>query len=216
MLTLVARVARKLGHIAERRADHYLIRQSLERLDLGHAHTIRTYTNISELHMLFRLAAACPPRANVVEIGSHLGASSCFIAAGLSGKGGRLFCVDTWQNETMPEGGQDTLAAFQQNTYAVRDLITVVRKRSSCLVESDLAHPLHLAFIDADHSYDSVRSDFDHIAPLMADDGIIAFHDTNGFQGVSRTLGETLASGSYVIVGHLRHLTWIQPAKWTK
>jgi predicted O-methyltransferase YrrM len=37
--------------------------------------------------------------------------------------------------------------------------------------------PIDLLFIDGDHSYAGVRQDFESYAPLVAEDGIIAFHD---------------------------------------
>lgn len=33
-------------------------------------------------------------------------------------------------------------------------------------------------FIDADHSYDAVKTDFDLYAPLVSEGGVIALHDT--------------------------------------
>lgn len=39
------------------------------------------------------------------------------------------------------------------------------------------ARPIDLLFIDADHTYEGVRSDFAMYAPLVASGGLIAFHD---------------------------------------
>jgi hypothetical protein len=43
-------------------------------------------------------------RARALEIGSHVGSSALFICAGMAGRGGHLYCVDTWANDTMPDG----------------------------------------------------------------------------------------------------------------
>jgi predicted O-methyltransferase YrrM len=37
--------------------------------------------------------------------------------------------------------------------------------------------PLDLIFIDGDHTYDSVRRDYELYAPLVRENGIVAFHD---------------------------------------
>jgi hypothetical protein len=45
---------------------------------------------------------------------------------------------------------------------------------------------LDLLFIDANHTYDSVRKDFEKYQHLVGDGGIIAFHDINPPSGVER------------------------------
>jgi cephalosporin hydroxylase len=44
-------------------------------------------------------------------------------------------------------------------------------------------------FIDADHSYEGVKADFEAWSPLLKSGGEIAFHDTN-YEGVTRLLEE--------------------------
>jgi predicted O-methyltransferase YrrM len=181
---------------------------------LAHASRIPSWTGPAELRALHDLAAAAPPNATVLEIGSYLGASSCYLAAGLAAGGGRLICVDTWNNETMPDGERDTFAEFTRNTRAVADRITTVRKRSDDLRDGDVPRPIHLAFIDGDHGYDAVRRDFDIVTSWLAPGGVIAFHDFGdaNFIGVTRVVGEALASGSWVQRGFVRTLAWITPA----
>lgn len=45
-------------------------------------------------------------------------------------------------------------------------------------VRGRLDGPLDFAFIDGDHSYDGVRSDFELWSPLVRPGGLVAFHDT--------------------------------------
>lgn len=175
------------------------------------ASLIPTHTKQSELAILYKLASSRPPKCRALEIGSHLGASACYIAAGLAPKQGHLFCVDTWNNETMPEGEQDTLDEFDNNTRRFRSLITTIRKRSDELVESDLETPLGFAFIDGDHSYSSVKTDFEKISPWIQPGGIIAFHDSTPiFPGVPRVIGEALASGEWTLSGFVDSLCWLE------
>jgi predicted O-methyltransferase YrrM len=194
--------------------DVLLFERSMRARGLGHARDIPSWTGPTELRALHDLAAAAPPNATAVEIGSYVGASTCYLAAGLTRRGGRIVCVDTWNNETMPDGERDTFAEFTRNTRAVADRVTVVRKRSELLADDDIPTPIHLAFIDGDHGYDAVRGDFEIVAKRLAPNGVIAFHDfgDESFPGVTRVVGEALASGQWVQRGFVRTLVWITPA----
>jgi predicted O-methyltransferase YrrM len=171
---------------------------------------IKTFTARDELATLYDLARSLPDESVVLEIGSYLGASACVLGLALKESRSKLICVDTWNNETMPEGTLDTLSAFRTNTHTFHNMITVVRKRSEDLGPDDVPGQVALAFIDGDHSYESVRVDIERVLPFMASNAIIAFHDAAGgfFPGVSRAFGELLASGQFVFLGATRSLAW--------
>jgi predicted O-methyltransferase YrrM len=196
--------------------DSLLVRRHLEKADVANADSIFTFTSKRELRALYKLAAACPQGAVALEIGSYLGASSCYLAAGLARVSGHLICVDTWKNETMPEGDRDTFAEFQKNTNGVKHRIETIRKRSEEISDDQIRSPLSLVFIDADHSYAAVKTDFECVQKWLAKDGIIAFHDFSNpaFEGVSRVIGEALASGKWMIMGQVDNLVWIKRAQW--
>lgn len=198
--------------------DGRLEKERLAALGLAQVSLIATDTEKPELAVLYDLASRCPPGAAVLEIGSYLGASACYLAAGLAQNGGHLYCVDTWHNETMPEGYRDTFTEFQANTGHFRHMITPVKKKSSELTCRDISTPLNLVFIDGDHSYGAVKSDFDLVRQWLAEDGIIAFHDFGyaAFEGVTRVLGEALASGDWIMLGFVDCLAWIRPATWSE
>ncbi len=200
------------------RLESFLFQKYLQEADAANADAIFTFTNKRELRALYNLASACPDNAVALEIGSYLGASSCYLAAGLARVNGHLFCVDTWQNETMPEGERDTFVEFQKNTNGVKHRLTTIRKKSDEIAEGEIQLPLNLVFIDADHSYAAVKSDFCCVQQWLAEDGIIAFHDFSSpaFEGVSRVIGEALASGKWMIAGQVDTLVWIKPAIWQK
>jgi predicted O-methyltransferase YrrM len=166
------------------------------------------------LRALFKLALACPKGARALEIGSHLGASTCYIAAGLAQVNGHLYCVDTWHNETMPEGEQDTLPEFKRNTAGLDGVITPLRKRSDQVAQDELSLPLHLVFLDGDHSYVCTKADFERVAPWVAPEGVVAFHDVIWFEGVSRVIGEALAGREWMVAGHVANLMWLKRAQW--
>lgn len=148
---------------------------------------------------LFKIARTESRRSReqffAAEIGSYLGASASFIAAGLA-DGGRLFCVDTWTNESMSEGGRDTFEDFLANTTRDRERILPLRGWST---DQDVVDRIAAAacrvgflFIDGDHAYDAVVRDWRTYAPLMAPGGVVAMHDVGWAEGVQRVVEEEL------------------------
>ncbi|MEM7555301.1 MAG: class I SAM-dependent methyltransferase [Cyanobacteria bacterium P01_A01_bin.84] len=176
----------------------------------SHVKKIKTHMTTQELDTLYKLARECGENANILEIGSYVGASSCYIAAGLIEKGGSLFCVDTWENQTMLEGEYDTMKEFLENTRILSQYIIPIRKNSQNLAVSDINNPLNFAFIDGNHSYAGVNHDYCMVAPWIIEGGILAFHDCIHFEGVSRTIGEALASGKWQFSGHVDNLMWFR------
>jgi predicted O-methyltransferase YrrM len=181
----------------------------VRRLAGRHATAIPTYTHARELAVLFKLAVAAPRNAQAVEIGSHLGASACYLAAGLTRVRGHLHCVDTWGNETMPEGQQNTYPIFERNVKALSSAITAVRKRSDELTAANLPPRIDLGFIDGDHSYEAARCDFSTLSLLMQPGAVLVFHDSLGQPGVCRVIGEALASGEWLLAGQIESLAWL-------
>jgi predicted O-methyltransferase YrrM len=188
------------------------IRATLAARGAEHVHQIASWTSELELQTLYKLARSCRHGAVALEIGSYLGASSCYLAAGLQQHSGRLFCVDTWANQTMPEGQRDTLAEFLRNTQPFTGTIVAVQKKSNLLMSEDIATPLDLVFIDGDHSYPAVASDFERTARWLRDDGTIALHDVgiSDHPGVDQVLGEAIRSGSWVLKGMVDSLAWVR------
>lgn len=173
---------------------------------------IPTWTSSAELMALCELASSCRQDAVALEIGSYLGASSCYIAAGLEGRSGRLFCVDTWQNETMPEGPRDTFEQFRSNIEPFAELITPVRKRSDALTIDDVPGPLDFVFIDGDHAYEAVAADFAAVSRRVADHAVVAFHDAanRDYPGVDRVIADAMSSGEWALEGVVESLAWLR------
>ena len=213
---IVPKVARKVFRSLSSRADDALINHALRCAGVENASSITSWTTKQELKALYGIALSCPPGAKALEIGSYLGASTCYIAAGLAKIEGHLYCVDTWQNETMPEGERDTLVEFRNNTQSIRPLITEIRRRSAELIIADIQAPLDLVFLDGDHSYSSTRADFTKVGPWVSDTGTVAFHDCAFFVGVSRVIGEALSSGEWMMAGHVNNLLWIKRATFER
>jgi len=199
-----------------RSIEAFLIQKALRDAGIPHFNNIPTFTTRRELRALYKLAAARPAETIALEIGSYLGASTCYLAAGLSTVHGKLYCVDTWQNETMPDGQKDTYADFQRNILGLQNMIVPVRKASFELTQEDTETPLGMIFIDGDHSYAAAKHDFTLVKQWLAPDGIIAFHDFSheNFEGVTRVVGEALASGEWMFGGLVDTLAWIKRASF--
>jgi predicted O-methyltransferase YrrM len=126
----------------------------------------------------------------VVEIGSYLGASSCFLAEGL--KMGKIYCIDTWHNEGMTEGDRDTYKEFQENTKKYNDKIIAIRGFSFEATDKlkSLNKPISLLFFDGDHSYSGVKTDWDLYSPLLKKGALVIFHDWGWAEGVQKLIRE--------------------------
>lgn len=152
--------------------------------------------------VLYRLACEISrrklARCSLVEIGSYVGASSFCLAAGLSNHNcsGKVYCIDTWRNDAMTEGTRDTMTEFIENTNPFSDFIMPVRGRSTdpSIVEevARLAGKIDLLFIDGDHHFDAVLSDWKAYQPMLSEKAIVAMHDIGWADGVKRVVAEEI------------------------
>jgi len=158
----------------------------------GSAWRIHTHLTRCERLMLYRLGLNQPTEAVMVEIGSYLGASSCFLAAAaLEIHGARLHCVDTWENEGMSEGSRDTWQDFQYNTREYQYVIEPHRGRSLDVART-FTHRIDLIFIDGDHSYEGCHGDIVNWLPFVKDGGCVILHDLGWAEGVQKVVNEEL------------------------
>jgi predicted O-methyltransferase YrrM len=173
-----------------------------------------------ERGFLFQLASDAPAGAQVVEVGSWMGASTCFLAAGLKGVGAKIFAVDNFQGlSTCGEdaawynrhfqalGAQSTLEIFRANFAALG-----LTERSEPVVSDSIAAAQALAakrgtidliFIDGDHSYAACQADIAAWAPFVKRGGVMAFHDFGSrAEGVTRAIFEEIKGGRFAeIIG---------------
>ena len=159
-------------------------------------HFLKTITgqiNPKELFVLYNYAAALHNGSTIVEIGSYKGKST--VALGLAAKqnGSRVYCIDPHENFKGIAGGvfgpadlKDKLAAI--NKFDLGDIIFPV-----CLSSVEVAKiwqkPIDLLWIDGDHSYETVSSDFLYFSRFVNQDGIIIFHDSQ-MDGVAKVIAQ--------------------------
>lgn len=64
--------------------------------------------------------------------------------------------------------------------------------------------PIGLLWIDGDHRYESVKSDFLGWEPFVVERGVIALHDTYSWEGVRRVVDEEiLRSDRFKVLGQM-------------
>ena len=141
--------------------------------------------------LLYKLGRLQDPGCVLLEVGSYLGASSCFLAAAARdlGGGARVHCVDTWENQGMTEGPRDTWEEFRHNTerYA-RQIVT--HRGPSVDIARTFKKPVDLLFLDGDHSYEGCRADVEAWLPHLASGGLLLMHDFGWAEGVQRVVSE--------------------------
>lgn len=169
---------------------------------------------------LFQLASDLPASAQVIEVGSWMGASTCFIAGGLKGDRAKIFAVDNFQGlSTCGEdaawyhrhfrklGANSTLEIFRENFASLG-----FTPRSEPVVSDSLAAAqtleakrgqIDFIFIDGDHSYDACKADIAAWTPFVKRGGVIAFHDFGSrADGVTRAIFESIKEQRFAeIVG---------------
>ena len=160
-----------------------------------------------EGYALLQLAGGGGGTGAVVEIGSYLGRSTAFLAAGSKGAGReKIVAVDHFSGSPEQQAGQEfaseilvregsTFRRFEENLkrLGLDDHVTPV-VASSTEAAGQWTGPIRLLFIDGDHSYEAVRQDFVLWSPFVAAHGLICFHDVNSWPGVTRFYEELMRS----------------------
>ncbi len=168
---------------------------------VGTAVDVATQTTLQERICLYEEACWNIRLGRFLEVGSYLGASSVVLAEALRRWGNpdqqqHVYCVDTWENDTMTEGQRSTRDEFMKNTRRWSDIIVPVVGNSR-----DVSLPFEgecdVVFIDGDHSYAGCQRDVERFAPLVRDGGRLILHDHAYYHGVTTVLGELLAAGQW-------------------
>jgi predicted O-methyltransferase YrrM len=156
---------------------------------------------------LYLWARDGPGLGAVVEIGSLAGRSTAWLAYGSKAKKReKVVAVNLFQSTAERDGGahamvktpegQSSLPVFLANIerLGLRDWVEP-RTGASTAVARGWTEPIRLLFIDADHSYESVRSDYEAWSRFVIPGGVIAFHDVGVWPGVTRFHEELLRPG---------------------
>ena len=169
---------------------------------------------------LYQLASDAPKNARVVEIGSWMGASTCFLAAGLKGPEARVYAVDNFQGMSLcgedvawyqrhfrKLGTNSTLDIFNANFaalgFANRAEPVVSDSIAAAHSLADMRGTIDLIFVDGDHSYAGCKADIEAWLPFVKKGGVLAFHDFGSrASGVTQAIFETIKANRFAeIVG---------------
>jgi len=156
------------------------------------------------------LAARVPANQGIVEIGSHKGKSSCFLAAGArAGQGAHVWAVDLWTagaGRTYAHySAEETWQTFQRQveSLGLSEAITPVQA-DSLRAAKYRRRPIGLLFIDGDHHYRACLADYRAWEKFVPAGGFIAFHDYSPRYGVKRVIDEVLMpSGQWQALGQV-------------
>lgn len=179
----------KLRNIYSEIKNNILIQFVLKHRFDKQADKIVTHLTSKEKLLLKHLAGKISRNGIVLEVGSYLGASACFLASGCRKKNGTVYLVDTWSNDTMSEGLKDTYDEFLKNTKHWKDALIPLRGKSVAIAKN-FSKKIDLIFIDADHSYQGCSSDIKAWFPYLKEDAIVVFHDYQWAEGVKAAVAE--------------------------
>ncbi len=171
-------------------------------LELDEANTLRT-PDIEALKEV--VTSILKPQLVIAEIGSWKGHSASLIAGLIKEQGGQLYCIDHWLG--------DGHSQFDKEAKE-RDIFAIFKSNMVELELWDIIHPMYMdsvsasvifadnildmVFIDAEHSYKSVKEDIIVWYPKVKMGGIVCGHDwgdpiqRGGHRGVTEAIEELL------------------------
>jgi predicted O-methyltransferase YrrM len=128
----------------------------------------------AELDALERYAAGA---GQALEIGTYQGVSAAIIARALA-PGALLHCVDPWP-ETKEGQNNPCWSICQRHLRrsGVKNRIRILRGHSR-EVASQVPDWLDFAFIDGDHSWEGIKTDWTIVSERMLPGGVVCLHDS--------------------------------------
>jgi len=126
-------------------------------------------TNERELACLERHAAG---KKLAVEIGTALGVAAMRIAGKLDPRG-KLYCIDPFE-EHNPVA---KICTRQLRRSGLSDRVVFIRGFSG-QVAHQIPKECDFMFVDGDHSFDGLKTDWDIVQHCLTPGGIVCFHDT--------------------------------------
>ncbi|MDY7000284.1 MAG: class I SAM-dependent methyltransferase [Thermodesulfobacteriota bacterium] len=170
---------------------------------------IKGWLHVLEGYALMTLAELGPGVGEIVEIGSYMGKSTCWLAHGSKKvQREKIHAIDHFQGSPEhQEGGiasseeikheGTTYNKFLENIKSV-DLDDYVNPvpLSSLEAVKTWDKKIRLLFIDGEHTYEGVKNDFEAWSKFVVPAGIIAFHDYGNphFPGVKKFYSELMNS----------------------
>jgi predicted O-methyltransferase YrrM len=158
--------------------------------ELADGETIDGLVHPREGLLLYVLARRAAQIGNVVEIGAYKGRSTWYLVQGLHDAGSpyKVVSIDPHLDPGQRDEYFETL-----ERHGLADRVEPCIGFSHDVVQRLAGVPVGMLWIDGDHSYRSVREDFDDWFPRLASGGWYAMHDTvNAWYGPTRLARELL------------------------
>lgn len=158
-------------------------------VDLRRALKISVKTSVvkEDLQWLAEAAEGC---GKILELGSFHGRSTL---AMLDSSKAHVWCVDCWRYPGKVT--EKDYHIFLANTASVKGRITVLKMTTNEAFGRLSKDFFDMIFIDANHSYKTVRDDIINYLPLLKVGGLICGHDYNkNWPGVVKAVNELFKS----------------------
>jgi predicted O-methyltransferase YrrM len=168
--------------------------------------------SVEEAHLLYDLARDAKDGC-IVEIGAYRGRST--VALALGSKAGctlPVYAIDPHEEFVGALGGvfgpQDRAKFFEAMLDSgCFDVVRLVNLRSQ-VVSSLWDKSVSLLWIDGDHSYEGVKGDFERWLPHLAENAVVAFHDSiKPDQGPTLFVAELLQAGEFEMLAGVGEVT---------
>lgn len=168
---------------------------------------------LGEGKRLARLAGAVPEDLAIVELGSHGGSSTSWLALGAhKGHGAHIYAVDPWTAEAGERLDQHAHPAVRRRFDAQIEFMASAGyidpskvhavEGYSTEVSEGWSLPVGLLHVDALHTYEAVVADIDAWAPHLASGAVVVFHDSNHPKfGVRQAATETITARGWTLLG---------------
>lgn len=169
---------------------------------------VRSMTTLREKNLLLYLSVFSSISGDIVEIGSWVGGTTCYLAKGCQLTGnGIVYAIDHFQGNVGKEHlynegldvGETIYDCFLKNINqaGVANSVTVLNMNSE-MARKEINESIRMLFIDANHDYEFVKKDIILWEPLLKSGGYIVFHDYNyASPGVIKAVNECLNKPNY-------------------
>ncbi len=170
-----------------------------------------------EQFILYQLAKEVSSDSCIVEIGSYRGKSSICLGLGsLHGNEVKVFAIDPHSTYVGVNGGKfgaSDLSKMYKNitSFGLGEVIYQI-SLSSFEVGKIWQEKIGLLWIDGDHTYEGVKSDFELFGRFVTSNGYILFHDSY-LDSVKQVINEILQSEDFILTEKIGTITVLKKVK---
>lgn len=111
-----------------------------------------------------------------LEIGTYQGVSAARIARSLA-NGGALYCVDPWPESNGHANGCFSICHRHLERCRVVDRVRILRGYSGKVADL-IPDGLDFVFVDGDHSFSGIETDWEIVKEKTRSGGIVCLHDS--------------------------------------